>query len=195
MSAVSAEQIRGYLPLVHQVVAAYSRRLPANVQRDDLLSAGVFGLVDSLRRRREGSDAFEPYARVRIRGAVVDELRAQDWLSRRARDAAGAAHAAGDDLPPVHVSLTDLPTVEATLDVRAANDSPEDRLVAALDRRVLARALDALPERERLIVAQHFFDGLRLREIAASLGVSEPRVSQILSRALERLRAFLARAA
>jgi RNA polymerase sigma factor for flagellar operon FliA len=178
-------------------VGTFCRRLPANVERDDLVSAGVFGLVDSLLRREEGADTFEPYARVRIRGAVLDELRAQDWLSRRARDAlaARADGQAGERAQVVHVTLADLATVEATLDVDAANDSPEDRLVASLDRRSVRRALDRLPEREGRIVAAHFYEGRRLREIAVELGISEPRVSQILSRAIDRLRAWLAKAA
>src|SRR5262249_29295379 len=84
--APTAQTIAAHLPLVRRVVTQLARRLPANVHRDDLFSAGVFGLVDSL--RRNGGDhgaTFEWYARMRIRGAVFDELRAQDWLSRRTR--------------------------------------------------------------------------------------------------------------
>jgi RNA polymerase sigma factor for flagellar operon FliA len=197
MSVVSAEAIRGHLPLVHQVVGQLCRRLPANVQRDDLLSAGVFGLVDSLcRRGGDDGDGFEIYARVRIRGAVVDELRAQDWLSRRARDAVSGPDAqAQGKIAPICVSLSDLTTVEDAIDMRAANDSPEDRMVARLDQRALVRALERLPERERTVVAMYYFEGRKLREIGAAFAISEPRVSQLLSRAIERLRGFLARAA
>ena len=86
---VPPDVLRRYLPLVRQVVAQMARRLPANVLRDDLMAAGVFGLMDSLRRNgAECSETFEWYARTRIRGAIFDELRAQDWLPRRARTAA-----------------------------------------------------------------------------------------------------------
>src|SRR5258708_851660 len=71
------------------------RKLPPNVLRDDLLAAGTFGLVDALRKSADRGPAFDWYARIRIRGAVVDELRAQDWLTRRARTRVARAQAEG----------------------------------------------------------------------------------------------------
>ena len=71
----SAEEITRHMPLVRQVVARFLRRLPSSVLRDDLMAAGVYGLVDAL--RKNGGDlgpAFEGYARIRIRGAILDEL-------------------------------------------------------------------------------------------------------------------------
>ena len=169
-----------YLPLVRRVVRKLARRLPANVQRDDLLAAGVFGLVDSLRRNGgDGGDAFEGYARCRIRGAVFDELRAQDWLSRRAR--AGEA-------PACFVSFDEVSFDEHGL---AGPEDPAEAFESRSLCRALAGALERLAERERTVVARYYFEGRRLKEIGAELGVSEPRISQILSRAIARLRQML----
>ena len=75
------------MPLVHHVVGTMLPRLPPNVLRDDLIAAGTFGSStrSAARRRSERGAEFEWYARVRIRGAIIDELRSHDWLSRRAR--------------------------------------------------------------------------------------------------------------
>jgi len=87
------EELTLYMPLVHQVVCRVLRKLPPNVLRDDLVAAGAFGLIDALRKSPERGPAFDWYARIRIRGAVVDELRSQDWLTRRARTRATKAQA------------------------------------------------------------------------------------------------------
>src|SRR5580704_7274234 len=106
---VKASDVQDYMPLVRQIVARFLRRLPPNVLRDDLMSAGTYGLIDSLRKNAtERGPTFEWYARVRIRGAILDELRAQDWLTRRARSRI-AAHA-DDGRAPLSgiVSMDDL---------------------------------------------------------------------------------------
>jgi RNA polymerase sigma factor FliA len=174
--------VDAYLPLVRRVVRQLARRLPANVQRDDLLAAGVFGLIDSLRRNGgDGGAAFEWYARTRIRGAIFDELRAQDWLSRRARAAAG--------VPACFVSFEDVANDDES--GLASPDDPSEAFEARSLCRALGRALSQLPERERTVVGRHYFEGAKLKEIGAELGVSEPRISQLLARAIERLRAIL----
>ncbi len=174
--------VNTYLPLVRRVVRQLARRLPANVQRDDLLAAGTFGLVDSLRRNGgDGGAAFEWYARTRIRGAIVDELRSQDWLSRRARAAGGVSACV--------VSFEDVATDDES--GLAGADDPSEAFESRSLCRALARALLQLSERERTVVARHYFEGSRLKDIGAELGVSEPRISQILARALERLREIL----
>jgi RNA polymerase sigma factor FliA len=178
---VSQEEIDAYLPLVRRVVRDVARRLPSNVQRDDLLAAGVFGLVDSLRRNGgDGGAAFAWYARVRIRGAVFDELRAQDWLSRRVRDQLpGEAR---------FVSFEDASIGESEL---CAADDPAEQMEAFSERRALEWAIEQLTERDRFVVGRYYFDGARLKDIAAELGLSEPRISQLLSRAVGKLRELL----
>jgi RNA polymerase sigma factor for flagellar operon FliA len=179
--------VNAYLPLVLRVVRQLARRLPANVQRDDLIAAGICGLVDSLRRNGgDGGAAFAWYARTRIRGAIFDELRAQDWLSRRARAATTPETTAS------FVSFEDVAASDEEVRLGLAGCvDPSEAIEARSQQRALARALERLPERERTVVARYYFEGKRLKDIGAELGVSEPRISQLLARALERLRDLL----
>ena len=190
---VQGTEVSEFMPLVHQVVGAMLPRLPPNVLRDDLVAAGTFGLLDALRRQAasERGVEFVWYVRVRVRGAILDELRSQDWLSRRARRrfaseerASGAAVVGIEDLPEDRRVLPD----EAAL-------TPETLVAARSDANALAKAVEKLPTRERDIITAHYFEGVQLRTIARDLGVSEPRVSQLHARAVARLREYLAEAA
>jgi RNA polymerase sigma factor for flagellar operon FliA len=192
---VCPKAIKNYLPLVNQIVAQIARRLPANVLRDDLFSAGVFGLVDSLRRNGgDSGETFEWYARTRIRGAVVDELRAQDWLTRRARAAATAAGEESEARTGALVSIDDVTSNDEWNYLASADDDPATIAEARDNYRALASAMEKLPERERRIVGMHYFDGVKFKDIGAELGVSEPRVSQLHARALGLLREAIDRA-
>lgn len=80
------ESLVQYSPLVRKLALQLLARLPASVQLDDLIQAGMIGLLDAVRRYQESPDAqFETYATARIRGAMLDELRSQDWLPRSVR--------------------------------------------------------------------------------------------------------------
>src|SRR4029077_438550 len=103
------EELALYMPLVHQVVGRVLRKLPPNVLRDDLVAAGSYGLIDALRKSPDRGPAFEWYARIRIRGAVVDELRSQDWLTRRARTRIARSQADGKATGAAVVGFDDLP--------------------------------------------------------------------------------------
>lgn len=190
----SAEEISRHMPLVRQVVARFLRRLPSNVLRDDLVAAGVYGLVDSL--RKNGGDhgpTFESYARIRIRGAILDELRTQDWLPRRARWAALGKRPTTEDAPIAVVGLEDLGAGErgnSFIDEEAKD--PSEQLEEHQGGRQLAEAIEKLPARERTIVRMHYFQGARFKDIGEVLGVSEPRVSQLHSRAMGQLKKILA---
>ncbi len=185
----SSETLAEHLHLVHGVVHRLARRLPPNVERDDLVAAGTFGLVEALQRNRGDEGAtFAWYARTRIRGAVVDELRAQDWLSRRARDRATSDKAAGG-AGAAFVSLEDAGSADSSELTSSADPAAEAE--ARSDRRALDRALERLPARERQVIKMHYFEGAKLKTIGASLGVSEPRVSQLHARAIAQLRVIM----
>lgn len=190
----SAEEVNRHMPLVRQVVARFLRRLPANVLRDDLVAAGVHGLIDSL--RKNGGDAgatFESYARIRIRGAILDELRTQDWLPRRARWAALGKCAATDETPIAVVGIEDLTPGERTSSfVNDDEKDPSELLEDRQEAHMLSEAIEQLPARERTIVRMHYFQGARFKDIGEVLGVSEPRVSQLHSRAMGQLKKILA---
>jgi RNA polymerase sigma factor FliA len=186
------EELTLYMPLVHQVVGRVLRKLPPNVLRDDLVAAGAFGLIDALRKSVDRGPAFDWYARIRIRGAVVDELRSQDWLTRRARTRAAKAQALGEGCGASVVGFDDLPESQAQAFVDESIASPQEQVEQRMDRVALERAVKLLPEREGNIVAWHYFEGVPFKAIASRLGVSEPRISQLHARAMGRLRTTLA---
>lgn len=186
------EELTSFMPLVHQVVGRLLRKLPPNVLRDDLVAAGTFGLVDALRKSADRGPAFDWYARIRIRGAVVDELRAQDWLTRRARTRVARAQAMGELGSVAVIGFDDLPESQAHSFVDEAMATPHEEVERRMDRVALERAVGLLPEREANIVGWHYFEGVPFKMIAARLGVSEPRISQLHARAMGRLRSTLA---
>ena len=188
--------IHEHLPLVKIVARRLARRLPPSVAQDDLIGAGSLGLVDSVVRRRHTSDSsFACYTRIRIQGAIMDELRSHDWLPRRARTKE-QAYRSGTPHPVAVVHFDDLPRGSART---PADKSSRSNPLEALARKRIAlhlkRELDQLPKRDRLILHLHYFKGMNLKEISCLLGVSEARVSQIHHRALGLLRPNLPSAA
>ncbi|HTM45000.1 MAG TPA: sigma-70 family RNA polymerase sigma factor [Polyangiaceae bacterium] len=189
-----------YAHVVRQIAGGFQRKVPRNVLRDDLVAAGMSGLWDAIRKHaHEESVNFDWYVRVRIRGAILDELRAQDWLPRRARAAAAeAAEAAGSrsSFAPMVLRLDDVSEVDQVRCLTAADShNAETAAEARSAKDKLTRAVDQLPERERHIVAMHYFRGVRFKDLGQLLGVSEPRVSQLHSRAMTRLKDLLENAA
>lgn len=90
-----AAVVKQYGPMVRRVASQLALRLPANVAIDDLIQAGMIGLFDALSRYEEGHGAqFETFAMQRIRGAMIDELRSADWVSRSTRKNQRAIEAA-----------------------------------------------------------------------------------------------------
>jgi RNA polymerase sigma factor for flagellar operon FliA len=196
---MAAQLLQQYAPLVRQIVGGFQRKLPRNVLRDDLIAAGMSGLWDAIRRQAgQYDESFEWYVRVRIRGAILDELRAQDWLPRRARAAASESQAPGaaSVAPPSVVRLDDVSEWEQGRALSSAESSSSESAVHhKLVGEALAKAVDLLPERERHIVSMHYFKGVKFKDLGTQLGVSEPRISQLHSRAMKRLRMLIAQQA
>ncbi len=177
--------IERYLPLCRRIAHA-TRVLPtAALGAEDLEAAGAVGLIQAIDRfDPERGIPFEGYAALRVRGAVLDEVRRLDDLSRTAR---GRAR---DDEHRVAMSLECLqerggvgdPSQPAEVDERAAHDGLRDDV---------ERALAAIPVRERSILASYYSDRLSLAAIGRHLGVSEARVSQLHTRAIAQLRSVL----
>jgi RNA polymerase sigma factor for flagellar operon FliA len=89
VSLKESELIEQYLPLIRRIALRLLARLPASVELDDLIQAGSMGLLDAVRKYRKMPHAqFATYATQRIRGAMMDELRGMDWLSRGVREKA-----------------------------------------------------------------------------------------------------------
>ena len=164
-----------YLPLVRQEVARMVRRVPSHVQREDLVSAANFGLYDALRKYAHVlDDRFERYARIRIRGAILDELRTLDWLSRSAR-----AEATERGETATMVDIDDVPLG----DMGTQPDRSHDRQAMA------ALITSTLPEREATIVVMYYYEEASFKDLALLFHVSEARISQLHSQAMRRLRA------
>src|SRR5690242_5233394 len=162
---LEAELILRYSPVVHQIVGGFQRRLPRSVLRDDLVAAGMCGLWDAIRKHgSDRSERFDWYVRVRIRGAILDELRAQDWLPRRVRAAATEAQKSSPSshraVPAVirfdEVSESEQAHCLASHDPNGGDAGLESRESA----RALAEAVERLPDRERDIVALYYFKGV-----------------------------------
>jgi len=128
----SGEAVRGqderereivrHLPLVHSVVERLCAHLPSSVDRDDLFHAGVIGLIDALGRFDASRDnAFSTYAVLRIRGQIIDELRARDWVPRGARERARDYQRAVNDLNATLGRLPDDRELSARLGIAEAD--------------------------------------------------------------------------
>ncbi|MDX2295028.1 MULTISPECIES: RNA polymerase sigma factor WhiG [Streptomyces] len=222
-----------YSPLVKYVAGRVSVGLPSNVEQADFVSSGVFGLIDAIEKFDvERAIKFETYAITRIRGAMIDELRALDWIPRSVRQKARNVERAyatleaqlrrtpsesevaaelGIQLEELHavfsqLSLANVVALEELLHVGGEGDrlslmdtledtAADDPVEVAEDRelrRLLARAINTLPEREKTVVTLYYYEGLTLAEIGHVLGVTESRVSQIHTKSVLQLRAKLA---
>jgi RNA polymerase sigma factor for flagellar operon FliA len=86
-NTVNEATLAEHMHLVHRIVARFARRLPRSVRREDLEAAGTLGLFNALRSSDHTcAEMFAAYARIRIRGAILDELRRNDWSPRRRRN-------------------------------------------------------------------------------------------------------------
>ena len=167
---------------------------PQGVDTSDLVSSGVLGLAEAWGRfDPQRGVAFEAFAVPRVKGAIVDAIRASDWIPRKAREKARSTGASLVALVSIDGSRGngdgDGWALERLADDKA--DLPGDCLLAAESRRELEGLFSKLRERERMVVTLHYLQGVTLRVIARSLGVTDSRVSQIHTGALLKLRAGL----
>src|SRR5580704_11762598 len=191
---ISASEIHRHRPLVDSAARRVLRRLPRGaVQREDLEAAGMCGLVDALRRRAGRSEEeFEWYARVKVRGAIIDELRKRDWASRSVRQQLRreSTTAEGDRAEPFMQSLD--ASFGEELAGTIGGESSLELVERWSDRSALDRAVSRLPARDAIILRMHYFDDVPFKDIAEKLEVTPARVSQLHARALEALRGMLA---
>jgi RNA polymerase sigma factor for flagellar operon FliA len=210
-----------YAPLVKYVAGRLRSGLPQNVDTNDLVSEGVFGLIDAIEKfdTARGLD-FQTYAVPRIKGAMIDALRSQDWVPRSVREKLRAiekAHAvlverlgrtpteeeiaAEMGITPkalnglyAKVAYTSIAAMEDLVVVDEA-PAPGAALEDDAVREALLRHVRDLRERDQIIVALYYYEGFTLAEIGQVLGVTESRVSQLHTRAMLALRGLVQAAA
>ena len=213
------ELVREYLPLVKKIALYWTARLPAAVELDDLMQVGLIGLIQASESYDSSKGAsFATYATIRVKGAMLDEVRRNDWVPRslqqkmkqvsesirrvearmgRAADDRDIANELGVTLQEYQKLAGQLTCCRMTSlegrDDEEAGDGPDPS--AHLEnlgfRQALVDAIKVLPEKEQLMMSLYYSDELNLKEIGAILGVSESRVSQIHGQALARLRSHL----
>ncbi len=189
------ERILAHLSFARAVASRTLDPRCRGADREDLIAAGVVGLVQAAQRYRgEVGASFGAYAARRVRGQVLDALRERDPLTRSARRAYREARLVTEDLPP--------PYVEISLDRLAelGDGAIEEPDAVAPDIRRdprwhgVARALRSLTKAERRVIVLSYGRGLTLREIGLKVGLSESGVCRVRARALRRLRAALSEA-
>ncbi len=202
----TSEDIAEHLPLVERIVAHFMRRLPRSVQREDLMAAGMLGLFHALRwSAHTCPEMFASYARIRIRGSIVDELRRHDWSPRRRKEPAPAGTESTSNVTPIAAKTEEVRprvTVVAFDDLWAGaaagfaeeSPSPLEKILERREHESLHAAVASLPEREREIVRMRYFQGMPSKAIAEVMGLSEARISQLHARAVTHLRDVLAEA-
>jgi RNA polymerase sigma factor FliA len=223
-----SQRIEQHLPLVKHIVFQVAVHFPRHVDREDLARAGALGLVEAARRYDDDRGVpFERFAAQRIRGAILDAVRAADWAPRSVRTLARRLEAAEQRLASqlgrvpnpaemadeLGISRSELDrlqdrmfrSVVLALEHEVTDDSDEDLTLVdvltdpnsiepleELETRellgYLRDAVELLPERQRLVIVGYFLEGRTSQELARFLGVTESRISQLRSEALEMLR-------
>lgn len=228
--AIRDEKIMKYAPLVKNIVERIALRLPSHIDKEDLINVGIIGLMSALERFDESKKIrFETYARFRIRGAILDELRSRDTVSRSARtkdaklegafsalqrelgrmptedevseylnisldqyhkmldDAKGVCILHSDDLPPEYFERYIRKDVLEKID----QGDPLSLITQMEMKDILKGAIDALPEKDRIVLSLYYYEELTFREIGEVLELTESRICQIHSQAILKLRSVL----
>jgi RNA polymerase sigma factor for flagellar operon FliA len=221
--------IMDYSPLIRFVAQRIASRLPSNIDIEDLISSGVIGLMDAIDKYDPSRDnKFKTYAEFRIRGAILDELRSQDWVPRSVRDKAKRLDRMAADLEqkfgrkptddelsqalgmPIEeffemnakvkgvqlLSIDDFGGTNGNTERRSLLESLENpnskhpfaQLRNASARDILRKHIEELPEKQKLVLQLYYFEDLNLKEIGRILEVTESRVSQLHTQAIEKLK-------
>ena len=224
--------IRQYMPLVKYVAGKVAVGMPSNVEFDDLVGYGQFGLLDAINKYDTSKNVkFKTYAVTRIRGAIFDELRQIDWVprsvrqksreiedaiasleSRLGRTASNAEIAESLNMTEEDYNRTVMKVSGTSIlslnDVWYAGDDNDNMSIgnnieapSSLNpdimaereavKKVIAEAINELPEKEKMVIVLYYHEDLTFKEIGEVLEVSVSRISQLHTKANLRLRAKL----
>lgn len=217
-----------YSQLVKLVAGRLSMYLGYNVDYDDLVGYGVFGLIDAIDKYDFNKNVkFETYASLRIRGAILDQIRKMDWIPRSLRqkqkridaamskfEAENGKIATDEDIASELdisideynnwqgqmkttniVSLDEFTETGSEIKMDASANShfeqPEDVLEKEELKKMIIESLETLTEKEKSVVVLYYYEEMTLKEISLILEVSESRVSQLHTKALQKMKAKL----
>lgn len=206
------------LPLVKIIAHHVSLRLPPGKCVDDLIQVGMIGLLEASRAYvgNQGAE-FKSYASIRIRGAILDELRRDSWMPRSVQQKSrklsqaiktvenrtGETATDREIATELGVSTNEYAEMLETVagctvfsledQVEVTDSDHNDDLPLSMvedesTRKALAAVIESLPKQEQMVVALYYNKGLNLREISEVLDVSESRVCQVHSQAVGRIR-------
>lgn len=225
------ELIEHYLHLVNYTTRRMKIGLPNHISTDDLSSYGTMGLMDAIDKFEiQRGLKFETYANWRIRGAIIDGLRQNDWVPRSIREKAKKLEDAYQELEQQYLrSVTDEEMCEfldvsdsefqqmiqevsvttiCSIEDQLKDDDTETRMTFMIDEQAidpddtvhnmyikqsLAKAIDRLTNKERIVVSLYYYEDLSLSEIAQVMSLTPSRISQLHSKAILRLRGSLSR--
>ncbi|NLO10732.1 MAG: FliA/WhiG family RNA polymerase sigma factor [Clostridiales bacterium] len=214
-----------YAGLVKLVAGRLSMYLGHNVEYDDLVGYGTFGLIDAIDKFDYYKGyKFETYASLRIRGAILDQIRKMDWIPRSIRqkqrkienayqtletrygrnvsdeDVAGELNLTLEELEDwqSQTNITNIISLDEFLEQGSESKTDQyfattfeqpDRIVERQELKdILARTLDTLTEKEKRVIVLYYYEDLTLKEISKILEVSESRISQLHTKALQKLK-------
>ena len=215
-----------YAPLVKLVAGRLSMYLGYNVEYDDLVGYGVFGLIDAIDKFDTCKDVkFETYASLRIRGAILDQIRKMDWIPRTIRqrqkkidtvireiETTTGKNATDEEIAKglgisdeeylewqSQMKITGVVSLNEYMDQggpeivgdqrwNANYEIPEDAAQQEELKEKLKEAMEALTEKEKIVVELYYYEDLTLKEISRILEVSESRVSQLHTKALMKMK-------
>ncbi|WP_083947464.1 sigma-70 family RNA polymerase sigma factor [Thermovenabulum gondwanense] len=184
-----------YIPLVKYIAGRLAIGLPSFIDYDDLVSLGMYGLLQALERFDPAKGVkFETFAFYRIKGAITDGLRKMNPIRNKNTsffsnfEEISSDEYISEGEEHYGVMLWDLININKDL----IND-PQYELELSETKKVLAEAIGRLPEKEKIVVSLYYYDGLTLKEISRVLDLTPARISQLHSKAIRRLRGYLSR--
>lgn len=217
-----------YIYLVRYVVGRVKVSLPAVISVEDITGYGVEGLINAVERfSPQKNTRFETYALIRIRGAILDKIRAQDFLPRSVRKkikdikqateflkqelgrvptTSEIANYLDMDVEKVNQIISEDVTVTSIYDKRGSSEdsmeiidtiedsnklNPQERMEEKNVKTDLQKALQRLPERERVLMVLYYQENMTMKEIGETLGMSESRVCQLHAQAIMKLKNIL----
>jgi RNA polymerase sigma factor for flagellar operon FliA len=224
-SQLQEQIIMEYAGLVKIVAGRLSMYFGSNVEYDDLVGYGIFGLIDAIDKFDYTKGIkFETYASLRIRGSILDQIRKMDWIPRsirqkqrkieqankkleikNGRSASDTEIATELEITPEELEewqnqtkITNIISLDEFIEqgsesgiehsFRTKYESPEKTIEKQELKEIIVKALDHLTEKERTVIVLYYYEELTLKEISRILEVSESRISQLHTKALQKMK-------